>query len=266
MKWDYVFKRAIQDDGSLLFPERLSQDFLDNARKVMGSYIWSCQYQNLPIPEGEQTFKKEWIRYYGAHDIGGRVLNFAFIDPALGQEKHHDYTGLVVVSVDEQRRWFVRHAVRQRLNPSQIIELAFKTQKQFNTAVIGVEDVAFQRSIIHFAMEESRRRATPLPITGVKRGPDKTKQMRILQLVPRFEWGSLFLNNGLHDLELELAHFPRGAHDDLLDALASIEDIVHYPAPLRRKDETLPPNHPGYEAQYRKRLLTRARGQEGDSG
>lgn len=265
MRWDVVLKRATLPDGSLFFPERLSHEFLASARRVMGSYIFSCQYENQPIPEGEQIFPKSWIRYYTHDEISDRLTHFAFIDPAIGESKSHDYTGLVVVGVDEQRRWYVKHAVRQRLNPSQIIELCFKVHVQFKCAIIGIEDVAFQRSIIHFAIEESRRRGTPLPITGVKRGPDKTKQMRILQLVPRFEWGSLFLNDGLHDLELELAQFPRGAHDDLIDALASIEDIVHYPAPLRRKDEDLPPNHPRYEAQYRQRLLRRARNEEGDS-
>lgn len=263
-RWDIVLKKAVLPDGSLFFPERLTEEFLSDARRIMGSYIWSCQYMNEPIPAGEQTFKKEWVRYYSPYQIPERVNHFAFIDPAIGETKSHDYTGLVVVAVDEERRWFVKHATRQRINPTEIIELAFRTHKQFQCATIGIEDVAFQRSIIHFAMEESRKRGTPLPVTGVKRGPDKTKQMRILQLVPRFEWGSLLLNAGLHDLELELAQFPRGAHDDLLDALASIEDIVYYPAPLRRKDETLPANHPGYEAQYRQRLLRGTRGEKAD--
>jgi len=262
MKWEIVYEKAIKDDGTLLFPERLTREFLKEARRTMGSYLFANQYQNEIIPEGEQTFKKHWIRYYG--ELPENLLHFAFIDPAIGESKHHDFTAMVVVAVDTERRWYVRHAVRQRINPSQIIEMCFKVHAQFKPSVIGIEDVAFQRSIIHFAMEESRRRGIPLPITGVKRGVDKTKQMRILSLVPRFEWGSLFLNGGLHDMEMELAQFPRSAHDDLLDALSSIEEIVHYPVTRRNRDERPNPNDPGYEAWFRRNLLGKTRREEED--
>lgn len=226
----------------------------------MGSYMFANQYQNEIIPEGEQTFKKEWIRYSSPDDLQEKpLLYFAFIDPAIGELKHHDYTALIVAAVDEKKNWYIIEAKRQRINPSQIIQMCFDTFAKYKCSAIGIEDVAFQRSIIHFAMEEARRRGVSLPVTGVKRGPDKTKQMRILSLVPRLEWGSLYMANRFYDLELELAQFPRGAHDDLLDALSSIEDIVHYPTPLRRRNETLPANHPDYERQYRERLFRRAR-------
>jgi hypothetical protein len=115
---------------------------------------------------------------------------------------------------------------------------------------IGVEDVAFQRAILHFAYEEMKRRGVRLPMVGVKRGSDMTKQMRILGLVPRFEWGTLFLNQGLNDLEVELDEFPRGGHDDILDSLASIENIVVYPQKLRSRHEAPNPGSPGYEKWY----------------
>jgi len=38
-KWSVVYERAIREDGSLLFPERLTQEFLDNARRTMGSFF-----------------------------------------------------------------------------------------------------------------------------------------------------------------------------------------------------------------------------------
>jgi predicted phage terminase large subunit-like protein len=260
LKWDYVYKKAILEDGSLLFPERLSHEFLSQAKRTMGSYLFANQYLNEVIPSDDQTFKRSWLRY-GA-EVPEHVLTFAFIDPAIGESKHHDYTALIIVSVDVQRNWYVRIAQRQRINPSQIIQMCFDVYDKWKPSVIGIEDVAFQRSIIHFAMEEARRRGVPLPVTGVKRGPDKTKQMRILQLVPRFEWGTLYLPGGLYDLELELAQFPRGAYDDLLDALASIEDIVHYPVPIRRKNEQPHPTDPSYESWYRRKLQQGTRERE----
>lgn len=254
--WVYVYEKAIRDDGTLLFPERLTPEFLARSRKVMGSYIFANQYQNEIIPDGEQTFKKEWLRYYLS--LPELSFTYAFIDPAISEADTADFTAVSVVSVDVEQNWYVCHARRERINPSGIIDLAFKIYERFSPIVIGVEDVAFQRAIVHFAHEEMRRRNKHIPIMGVKRATDKTKEMRILSLVPRFEWGTLFLNQGLHDLELELAQFPRGRHDDILDSLASLNDIISYPSKPRRKDEPPDPNDPKYESWYIKQLVKRS--------
>lgn len=259
-RWSVVYKRAIQDDGTLLFPERLTREFLDNAKKTMGSYIFANQYQNEVIPDGQQCFQKHWIRYYS--ELPSTTNTFAFIDPAISESDSADYTGLVVVSVDAGQNWYVRHASRQKINPTEIIQLCFKVAAQYNPSFIGIEDVAFQRSIVHFAYEEMKRRGIQIPLGGVKRGTDKTKEMRILSLVPRFEWGSILLSQGLHDLETELSQFPRGSHDDIVDSLASIEQIVHYPQKQRSRNEAPNPNDPGYESWYIQQLIRKSNRRE----
>lgn len=259
--WSLVYKKAVLEDGSLLFPERLTREFLDKARRTMGSYLFANQYQNEIIPEGEQTFKKHWIRYYA--DLPDRVNYFAFIDPAISEAATSDFTGIVVIAVDTDQNWYVPYASRQKLNPSQLIDLVFKIHDRYKCQTIGIEDVAFQRAIIHFAFEEMKRRNIRIPITGVKRGNQTTKEMRILGLVPRFEWGTLFLAQGQHDLEMELSQFPRGSHDDILDALASFEEFVTYPQKLRPKNETPAPNSPEYESWFIKQLSRRQSAAEG---
>ncbi len=254
--WSVVYKKAIQTDGSLLFPERLTREFLDNARRTMGSYIFANQYQNEIIPDGEQTFKKNWIRYY--HTLPSTLHTFCFIDPAISEAATADFTGVSVVSTDMDKNWYVRLSQRYKCNPSQLIELLFKLYKEFKPVMIGVEDVAFQRAIVHFAHEEMKRRNQYIPVTGIKIGHDQTKEMRILSLVPRFEFGTLFLSNACKDLELELAQFPRGSHDDCLDSLSSLNQIVYYPSERRKEDVTPNANDPRYESQLIRKLVERA--------
>jgi predicted phage terminase large subunit-like protein len=226
-EWSVCYRKAIEDDGTLLFPERLSYQFLESARRTMGPYLYSNQYLNVCIPDGLQTFKKHWRRYYA--ELPKNVLTFAFIDPAISEADTADYTGVVIVSVDTQQNWYVVNAFRRRMNPSQLIDLLFKIAESYKTQMIGVETVAFQKAIIHFAHEEMKRRNKHIPVTGVNLGTDKTKEMRILSLVPRFEMGTIMLAQGLADFEREYDTFPRGAHDDILDALASLDAIVTYP-------------------------------------
>lgn len=260
--WSVVYKKAIGDDGSLLFPERLTQDFLEKARRTMGSYVFANQYQNEIIPAEEQVFKPEWRRYF--HTVPENVFNFGFIDPAISEADTADFTGITVISVDSDMNWYVRYAVRERMNPSQIIGRAFELCDRFKLKVLGFEDVAFQRAILHFAHEEMKRRGRKIPLVGVKRGNDKTKEMRILALVPRFEWGTILLAQGLKQLEEQLDDFPRGAHDDIIDSLASFEDIVYYPQKPRSRNEAPAPNDPKYESWFIQQRLAKAsvRGEE----
>jgi len=248
MEWSVVYKRAIEKDGTLLFPERLSAEFLASARRTMGSYMYANQYQNEVIPDDEKTFRPEWIRHY--KEIPSDTYRFGFIDPAIGQKNHHDYTGVCVVDVDSDGTWYLRLANRYRITPTEIVKKMFDLCETFKLQALGVEIVAYQEALMYILAEEMNRRKVVLPVKGITRR-SISKETRVLGLVPRFEWGKLLVAQGLTDFEDEYSTFPRGAHDDILDSLASIEDVVFYP---EKKEVTIEkPNSatdPGYERWY----------------
>jgi predicted phage terminase large subunit-like protein len=245
----------------LFFPERLTHEFLQEARKTMGSYMFANQYQNEIIPEDEQVFRPEWNKYYAT--VPAKVNTYAFIDPAISEEDHADYTALVVVQGDENHDWYVRVAQRYRINPTKIVDLVFKVHQEWKCSTIGIESVAYQKALLYMVHEESKRRGIIVPVVEVRPDTDKDKSTRIKGLVPRFEWSRIFLAKGMHDLELELAQFPRGSHDDLIDALAYIDKIAMYPTKERKVIRETPPNHPDYEREYIKRLTRPSRDRSG---
>ena len=261
--WVIVYERAIRDDNTLFFPQRLSQAFLDQARRTMGSYVFANQYQNEIVPDDQKVFKKSWLRYFNSIPDGCNT--FGFIDPAISLENGADYTAVVIVDCDKNNQWYIKYAKRYRINPTEIVSLCFQIQEQFHCKIIGIEDVAYQKALLYMLSEEMKRRNKIIPVHGVHPGTDKTKETRILGLVPRFEWGRILINQGLHDLELELHTFPRGRHDDLLDALSQIEQIAYYPGKDKPSNEPPAPNHPTYEEWYRKNLYKRASEERYDS-
>lgn len=247
MNWDVVYEKAIRDDNSLFFPQKLTHEFLQSAKRTLGSYIYSNQYLNEVIPTDLQAFKKDWFKYYTT--LPEKLNTFAFVDPALTETDGADFTGVVVVSVDCEQNWYVRYAERKKLSPTELIDFMFKLYKQFKPNIFGIETVSYQKALLYFLHEEMKRRNQILPIADINPPNDKTKQMRIGSLIPRFEWGHVFFAQGQTDLELELLKFPRGAHDDIIDALAYIELIAHYPQREKKFDKKLGPNHPDYERQ-----------------
>jgi len=250
MRWKVVYKQAIQKDGSILFPERFSKEYLDDLRKTQGSYLFANQYQNIVIPDDEKRFDKSWLRLYS--QIPDNHYTFIFIDPAIGQKDNHDFTGVAVVSVDSNRNWYARMLARYKVTPSEIVNLIFRLNKEFNPRVIGVETIAYQEALLYMIENESRIRNEFIPVTGISQRT-VSKQVRILGLVPLFEFGRIFINTGMSDFIDEYSFFPRASHDDILDALASISEIVYYPVNVDQKRDP-ERGEPGYESFYIRKL------------
>lgn len=121
-------------------------------------------------------------------------------------------------------------------------------------SAIGIESVAYQEALLYFVDQECRKRKVVLPVKGIPRS-SQSKETRILGLVPRFEWGRITLARGLTDFEDEYNLFPRGTHDDILDALASLEELVFYPEKKEKKlEKPNSPADPNYERWYRQQL------------
>ena len=252
--WDIAYHSAYNPDGSLFFPERLTHQFLDEAKRHMGTQFFANQYLNVVMDENSKPFKKQWLRY--VDEIPKNVYRFMFIDPAISQADSADFTALVVVAVDSQQNWYIEHVSKHKITPTNIINLIFQAAERFNPMRIGIEDVAFQRVLVYMCHEEMQRRNIWLPLEGIKPPNDKTKLMKILGLVPRFEWGRVYLCKGMTDFEQEYLDYAgeRSKHDDMLDALASIDAIITHPTEPKEEILDVAPNHPDYERYYRLKL------------
>jgi phage terminase large subunit-like protein len=252
--WAIVYDKAIRADGSLFFPERLSREFLESQLKTQGSYIFTNQYQNEIIPEGLQVFRREWLAYYKS--LPDYKTTFAFIDPAVGKKdrdtgefKKSDFTALAIVDVDIEGTWFLKVARRAKLTVTQQVKLVFDVNRLFKPTILGIEDVAYQNALIQLVDEKMRADGVMVPIKPVTRSA-VSKQTRIKGLVPRFEWRRILLAQGLHEFEREYLKFPRAAHDDIMDAVASINEIYYPPHKTKEPQRDPTPNDPGYEKWY----------------
>lgn len=255
--WSIVYEKAIRDDGSYFFPERLNEQFLSDTKRTQGTVMFANQYLNEVFPEENAAFKVDWFRYCEFLPTDRPLYHFAFIDPAISMEDGADYTGIVIVAVDHEKKWYLRYARRERLTPPQIINKIFEIHRTYQTLGIGVESVAYQKALLYMAAEEMQRRGEFPPVKEIKPGTDKSKEMRIMGLIPRFEWGQIYLTQGMEDLKKELLQFPRSAHDDISDALSQVESVIFYPIKQEVLSEPAP-NQAGYESWHIQQLIKRA--------
>jgi len=221
------------DDGfQALFPGKFTRKILLKLYEQQGPYIFSAQYLNDCIPSEDATFKKEWFQYYEPADLRGATMNhFTMVDPAISLEKDADYTAIVTVSVDMFQNIYVRNIIRKRMTPGELIDSIFLVNEQYHPQEIAVEDVAYQKALQYYLTQEMNKKQIYLPIVQVK-PQNRAKDQRIKGLQPLYSNGKIFhakIVANLQQLEDELLRFPRGKHDDVVDALSYALDIMYAP-------------------------------------
>ena len=247
-RFNFLIQSSYNPDGSLWFPNWLTENYLDNMKKSQGSYKFSCLYKNSPIDDESATFRKDNLKYYtqsgkrlipegtGKGYLTSECNIYLTIDPAISQTKQADFTGMVVVAVDPDSRKFVLWAKKYKFQPKELIDEIFRLWEIFSPQEIGIEVAVFQKLLKFFLFEEMKRRRKYLPIIELK-SEAKSKEMRISSLQPFFEMGEIYLKREFYDLEDEILRFPVGKHDDILDALAYQTSLWVTPS-ISKKEET----------------------------
>lgn len=235
-----VFKKPAFEgewgQGKLLFPDRLGWDRLKSLREAEGPSHFSSQYMLTPLLDEDATFKYDF-KYYEDSDLQGvQLLHFMTIDPAISIEKEADQTAIVVVGVDKDNNWYIRDLVVGRFGPSELINQIMYMDEKWKPYKVGIEVVAFQKAIKSFLEEEVRREhKSPIPIEELKPETNRSggsKELRIKSLEPRYAKGKVFHKKDLkyNDLlEDQLRRFPKAEHDDVIDALAYMEQLAFVP-------------------------------------
>ena len=163
------------------------------------------------------------------------------IDPAISMAKEADFTSVTIVEVDGAGYVLPIHIENIHVTPSQLIELIFRLSEMYHPNAIGIELTAFQKVLQYSLNEEMRKRNRHLPITEL-RIQDRSKDERIRALQPLYANGKILHSKEVRNLNLleeQLLRFPRGRHDDVIDALASTLELIV--PPRQRVDEDYRP-------------------------
>lgn len=232
-RWELVELPALADDGDALgrepgvalWPERYDVPALEEQRRVLGSAAFSALYQQRPVPAEGAIFKRDWIRYYTPRtegfDLGGRfepdsfVRRFATVDLAVSTKTTADWTVIAVWGVTTGKDLLLLDLVRRRLEGPEIVPALRTMYDRWRPASIGIEQVAFQLSIVQAAQRAG------LPVVSLH--PDRDKVSRAMTAAARMEAGAVYLPKDaawLEEFERELLTFPASRHDDQVDVFA----------------------------------------------
>lgn len=229
-------------EGDYLTP-RLDKEALDKLRTDLGEYHFAGQYMQEPVPVGGGELRPEWVQFYNPGGIKPTEMNIVIImDAAAGDEmnrkkrKLSDWTAIAVIGLGPDNNYYLLDAVRDKLNPTDRINVLFMMHRKWNELSgkppkVGVEEYGMM-SDIHYLNEKKKQDAYNFPI--VKLGGRVQKEARIRRLIPDMQNGRWYFPQSLiycdtegrkfdlvqEILNGEMATFPRARHDDMLDAIS----------------------------------------------
>lgn len=225
--WEIIKFPAIaeQDEkyrnkGDALWANFFTKEILEQTKEDIGSYEWSALYQQNPIDEATQEFHKHWFKDRERAELEHlKTRRFLTIDTAISEKASADYTGLCDNTVDWENNWNLK-AWRMKINPKELIDLLFNLHDTRQYESIGIEKTIYLDTLKPFLDDEQRKRNKFLPIVNLEHNQTK-KELRIRGLIPRYQAGAIYhLKGECIDLEHEMLRFPKGVHDDVLDATA----------------------------------------------
>lgn len=222
--WSVFVRSCYNPDGSILFPEKFTQTQLDDIKKK-SFYHFSTQYLNNPIDPENADFKSSQVKYYDPTTPHPTSL-YLTVDPAISLSRDADYSGCVVAGQYQDRRIRVVDCLRRRMVPSELVECIFELVMKWRLHRVGIETFAFQKTLKYELQRKQRETGIFFSIDelGKKHSGHGeailSKEARIRRLQPYFEQGLVEIRSDMQDLRDELLSFPRGKHDDLIDALS----------------------------------------------
>lgn len=229
---------ATSDKYEWLFPQRYSADYYNAQKSLLGSYAWSSLYLCQPVPREGNILRADKVTVLppDKFDLLTRDLRFARgWDLASGEarvKEDPDYTSGCKAAVQwvhtkqaglDMPRLFVADYVRGRWEAMERNNRIVQTAMGDGEITVGVEAFGAYKDAYTTikALLAGIRHVRKSQLPG-----DKVAKAEALS--PIFEAGNVFFRQGpWNDAVLrQIAEFPGGAHDDDVDSLTVVYDIL----------------------------------------
>lgn len=215
--------------GEILHPGRETLDWLEAAKRNLGTLNFSAQYQQNPLPSEGQVIKRDWLQYYDQRPATFDLV-IASWDTASTQAEHSDWSVGTVWGAGGQH-YYLLDVVRDRWEAPQLRERMIRLAHDHAVDATLIEDTELGRAL----SQDLRRTGALFPLLQPSR---IEKTARLMAQAARFEAGQVFLPREADWLATylsELLAFPLGRHDDQVDTTSQALKYLTARTPVLRE-------------------------------
>lgn len=222
--------------GSVINPKIEPLDILLQMKAGMTDYNFSAQYQQSPIPEKGNIINFEYFPTY----TYGNYPPFSHIlqswDIALSTGDNNDYSVCITAGIHLDKGWiYILDITRGKWELPDLTEKVVQMRNHFNARHVIIEDSPISKGLIQQIEKDY--------FSVITHKPEFSKVVRANNQTFKIKAGEVILPQDVPWLEAfksEVLAFPKGAHDDQVDALIQLLENVQEFAPTRFKSETFP--------------------------
>lgn len=237
-----AYKNGVQEPGNELWVEKWSHDALQARKAEIGSFAFSSEYMNNPVPEDAAAFKEEYIKYYEELPLSACVMVF---DPAYTEGALSDYKVCSIIAKDGVGNRYLVDYVRTHAPMGDYENQSINLYKRYKPMRVGVptgSEKSFYNSITarFYASgmypEFCEIKNTAIAASG--QNVRKKEQRIVASLQGLFQAGRYYIRKAHQEAKEELLTFPSGKHDDLIDTMAGAEQIIEGVAVQQWQEES----------------------------
>ena len=213
----------------------LDPNEIDTAKKSMSSYAFRQEFMASFEARGSEMFKEDWVKfgeessgegdYYIAVDLAG----FEEVNKKRTKNTKLDETAIAVVKVNPNG-WFVENIIYGRWTLDETAAKIFQAVRDYEPVSVGIERGIAKQAVMSPLMDLQKRHGTFFRVEELTHGNKKKTDRVMWALQGRFENGFVTLKKGEWNSRFldQLFQFPDAlTHDDLIDALAYIDQLAH---------------------------------------
>lgn len=215
-----------RDFTQLLWPQKKSaaefKMMYEEAVKDGTTDVYSQEYLNKPIDESVSFFKRNDFIAAGVEAKEKAMNYYITADLAISETETADFSVFVIAAVDEDKLIYIKDVIRERLDGREIVDTLLSLQRIYEPEAIGIEEMQVSKAIGPFLREEMIKTNTYISLVPLKHGgKDKIMRARSIQARVRAHGVRFFKDEDWYpNFENECLTFPRGKHDDQVDAFA----------------------------------------------
>ena len=200
--------------------------FLRDRQRETSPMMWAALFQQRPAPEDGDYFKAGWLRPYTTPPDLATLRTYIGCDFAVTADGG-DYSVICVVGVDPEGRMFLLDLWRKQASSDEWVEKLCDMILQWKPQAIAQETGQIRAGIGPFLTRRMReRRAYAYTEVFPTRGD---KSVRAQSIRGRMALEGLHVPAGAlwyPAVRSELLSFPAGRHDDIVDALGLVGQLL----------------------------------------
>ncbi|ANW00677.1 phage terminase large subunit [Bradyrhizobium icense] len=233
-RWEVISLPALAEHGDPLgrtvgqplWPEWEDEENLARKRRAVGPRDWSALYQQRPAPEEGDYFKAEWLRPYEKAPDPKTLRVYGGSDYAVTADGG-DFTCHVVVGLDPEGRMYLLDLWRKQAASDVWVEAFCDLVNQWKPMGWAEEQGQIKSGVGPFLDRRQRERRAYVAREQFPTRGDKAVRAQSIRGRMALEGLYVPVNATWYpDLRSELLSFPAGKHDDQVDALGLVGQLL----------------------------------------